>query len=98
VDRRDRVHVDLRRVDPLYGIIVCVLWEFCEFFSDYIDFPALDFKFLMVIIGENLLNKAFGDVNQVADNNFRRRNVNGDDKKTTSWLTISFHAIPDKDR
>jgi hypothetical protein len=32
--RRDRVHVAHERVDLVYGIIVCVLWEFCEFFGD----------------------------------------------------------------
>ena len=53
--RRDRVHVDLDRVDPLYGIIVCVLWEFCEFFSDYIDFfddrhQALNFLLLIFCV------------------------------------------------
>jgi len=36
--RRDRVHDSYNRVDPLYGIIVCVFWEFCEFFSEYGDF------------------------------------------------------------
>jgi hypothetical protein len=36
--RDDRVHVGRDRVDLLYGIIVCVLWEFCEFLSEYNDF------------------------------------------------------------
>jgi hypothetical protein len=40
LDRRDRIHAVFHRVDPLYGIIVCVLWEFYEFSSEYIDFSA----------------------------------------------------------
>ena len=35
---RDRVHDHRDWVDPLYGIIDCALWEFCEFSNEYDDF------------------------------------------------------------
>ena len=37
-NNRDRVHDHRDQVAPLYGIIDCAFWEFCEFSNEYSDF------------------------------------------------------------